>query len=62
MVVRWFYVNNLQDQGVIAIKFVRSEENVADVATKNVAAVTMRNHVDSLVADKDYWRDDRAGD
>jgi hypothetical protein len=60
--VRWFYVNDLQDQGVIAIKFVRSADNVADIATKNVTAATMRNHVDSLVAEKDYWKIDRAGD
>jgi hypothetical protein len=55
MDVRWFYVNDLQDQGVIAIKFVRSADNVADIATKNVTAATMRCHVDSLVAEKDYW-------
>lgn len=63
MDVRWFYVNDLQDQGVIAIKFVRSEDNVADVATKNVTAATMRSHVDSLVAEKDYWKEiDSVGD
>jgi hypothetical protein len=58
MDVRWFYVNDLQDQGVIAIKFVRSADNVADIATKNVTAATMRSHVDSLVAEKDYWKED----
>jgi hypothetical protein len=62
MDVRWFYVNDLQDQGVIAIKFVRSADNVADIATKSVTAATIRSHVDSLVAEKDYWKIDRAGD
>jgi hypothetical protein len=55
MDVRWFYVNDLQDQGIIVIKFVKSEENVSDVATKNVSAGTMRSHVDKLIAEKDYW-------
>jgi hypothetical protein len=62
MDVRWLYVNDLQDQGVIAIKFVRSADNLADIATKNVTAATMRSHVDNLVAEEDYWKVDRAGD
>ena len=55
MDVRWFYVNDMQDEGTILIKFVRSEGNVADVGTKNVTAQVMRHHLDKLVAEKDYW-------
>jgi hypothetical protein len=55
MDVRWFYVNDLQDEGIIVVKFVRSEDNVSDVATKNVTAAVMRNHINKLIAEKDYW-------
>ena len=45
MDTRWFYVNDLQDDGLIIVKFVRSEDNVSDVATKNVSADTMGKHI-----------------
>ena len=43
MDTRWFYVNDLQDDGLIIVKFVRSEENISDVATKNVSAMINPN-------------------
>ena len=58
MDTRWFYVNDLQDDGLIVIKFVRSEDNVSDVATKNVTADTMKKHINALTANKDYWKSD----
>ena len=39
MDTRWFYVNDMQDQEMIIVKFVRSEDNVSDVATKNVTCL-----------------------
>ena len=48
MDTRWFYVNDLQDDGLIIVKFVRSEDNVSDVATKNVSADTMGKHIDAI--------------
>ena len=54
----WFYVNDLQDKGMIVVKFVRSEDNVSDVATKNVTAETMERHIDALTGRKDYWLND----
>ena len=57
MDTRWFYVNDLQDNGLIVIKFVRSKDNVADVATKNVTAEIMDGHIDAISAPRGYWND-----
>ena len=58
MDTRWFYVNDLQDDGLIIVKFVRSEENISDVATKNVSAMTMDKHIDAITAERNYWHSD----
>ena len=58
MDTRWFYVNDLQDDGLIIVKFVRSEDNVSDVATKNVSADTMGKHIDTITAERNYWNND----
>ena len=58
MDTRWFYVNDLQDDGLIIVKFVRSEDNVSDVATKNVSADTMGKHIDTITAERNYWNSD----
>ena len=56
MDTRYFYVNELQEQGIIEVVFVKSEENRADIATKNVDAKVMRFHIDEITAEKFYWR------
>jgi hypothetical protein len=33
---RWWYVNDLQSQGLIKINFIPMKENVSDLGTKNV--------------------------
>ena len=58
MDTRWFYVNDLQDDGMIIVKFVRSEDNISDIATKNVTVETMKRHIDALTAQRDYWMKD----
>ena len=40
---------------MIKVKFVRSEDNVSDIATKNVASDLMRKHERKLMADREYW-------
>ena len=55
MDTRHHYVNDLQDDGIIKVKFVRSEDNVSDIATKNVTGEIFRKHEDSVVANKEYW-------
>ena len=53
---RWFHVNDPQDQEMIVVKFVRSEDNVSDVATKNVTAETMKKHIDAITAEREFWK------
>ena len=36
MDTRWWYVSDLQKQGLIKIDFVRTKENISDLGTKNV--------------------------
>ena len=55
MDTRFYYVTDYQEAGVINVKFVRSELNVADIATKNVTADIQNRHVDRLIADKEFW-------
>ena len=55
MDTRYHYVNDIQDDGVIKVKFVRSEDNVSDIATKNVSSEIMRRHEPTMLADKDFW-------
>ena len=54
MNTRYRYVEQLQDEGLIKIKFVPSAKNVADIATKNVNGATLRAHEGKLVADRSF--------
>ena len=58
MDTRYHYVDDLQDDGMIKEKFACSEENVSDVATKNVTCDVMRRHEPRMLADKDFWNMD----
>ena len=55
MDTRWHYVNEMQVNDLIKLMFVKSEENVADIATKNVTGDTLERHIDRVIATKDYW-------
>ena len=57
MDTRHCYVNELQDAGLIKVKFVKSEENVSDIATKNVNSETMGFHLDKITAMKEHWKE-----
>ena len=46
------FVKEYQEDGKIIIKFVKSEENVADIFTKNTTNVIFNNHQKKLVWDK----------
>ena len=37
----------------------QSEDNVSDVATKNVSADTMEKHIDTITAERNYWNSDK---
>ena len=50
--IRTSFVKEYQDDGKIIIKFVKSEENEADIFTKNTTNVIFSNHQRKLVWDK----------
>ena len=50
--IRTSFVNEYQEDGKIIIKFVKSEENEADIFTKNTTNVIFNHHQKKLVWDK----------
>ena len=52
MDTRWHFVNNMQDEGLIKIDFVRSEENVSDIGTKNVTTEIHETHTKKLLGER----------
>ena len=50
--IRTSFVKEYQEDGKIIIKFVKSEDNVADIFTKNTTNVIFSNHQRKLVWDK----------
>ena len=50
--IRTSFVKEYQEDGKIVIKFVKSEENEADIFTKNTTNVIFSNHQKKLVWDK----------
>ena len=51
--IRAAFVKEYQEDGKIIIKFVKSEENEADIFTKNTTNVIFSNHQKKLVWDKE---------
>ena len=52
MDTHWWFVNQLQEEGLIKIQFVRSEANVSDIGTKNVTGECLENHLPSFALNK----------
>ena len=50
--IRTSFVKEYQEDGKIIIKFVKSEENEADIFTKNTTNMIFSNHQKKLVWDK----------
>ena len=50
--IRSSFVKEYQEYGKIIIKFVKSEDNEADIFTKNTTNVIFQNHQKKLVWDK----------
>ena len=50
--IRTSFVKEYQEDGKIIIKFVKSEENAADIFTKNTTNTIFQNHQKKLVWDK----------
>ena len=58
--IRTAFVKEYQEDGKIIIKFVKSEENDADIFTKNTSSIIYQKHQEKLVWDKkevnDEWQ------
>jgi hypothetical protein len=52
MDTRWWYVNDLQSQGLIKINFVPTKENVSDLGTKNVTKEVYQEHQGKFLQDR----------
>ena len=52
MDTRWHFVNDLQEQNLIKVKFVNSARNLSDGNTKNVQSETLNSHLTTYAADK----------
>ena len=50
--IRTSFVKEYQEDGKIIIKFVKSENNEADIFTKNTTSTIFQNHQKKLVCDK----------
>ena len=53
--IRTSFVKEYQEDGKNIIKFVKSEENEADIFTKNTTNAIFHNHQKKLVWDKTMW-------
>ena len=50
--IRTAFVKEYQEDGKIIIKFVKSEDNDADIFTKNTSSISFQRHQEKLVWDK----------
>ena len=41
---RWWFVNDLQEQGLIKVEFVSTHDNIVDIGTKNVQGDVLDAH------------------
>ena len=53
MDTRHKYIVSLQEQGLIKVEFVRSEENTSDICTKNVTVDLYEKHITSILTNKE---------
>jgi hypothetical protein len=52
MDTRWWFVNQLQEEGLVKVKFVRTHENLSDIGTKNTPSEVYAKHEKMLISDK----------
>ena len=53
IVIRTSFVEEYQEDGKIIIKFVKSEDNEADIYTKNTTNIIFQRHQQKLTSDKE---------
>ena len=54
---RWWFVNDLQDQGLIKVEFVSTHDNIADIGTKNVQGDVLDTHSSRLMIERPRGKD-----
>ena len=52
MDTRWWFVNQLVEEGLIDVQFVRTNDNLSDIGTKNVTLEVYEAHMDKLLSMK----------
>ena len=57
--IRTSFVKEYQEDGKIMIKFVKSEDNEADIFTKNTSNIIFQKHQEKLVWDKNEVTEDK---
>ena len=57
--IRTAFVTEYQEDGKIIIKFVKSEDNEADIFTKNTSSNIYQRHQEKLVLDKKEVTEDK---
>jgi hypothetical protein len=62
MDMRFRYIEQLQNDGLIKVKFVPSLSNVSDLETKNVNGEIFDSHVDKFLADRSFVNGARSGE
>ena len=53
MDTRWHFVNQMQEDGLVKIIFVKSEENISDIGTKNVTGEVLERYEGKLIVERD---------
>ena len=53
---RWWFVNDLQEQGLIKVEFVSTHDNIVDIGTKNVQGDVLDAHTPWLMIERPKWR------
>ena len=48
--IRYKFVNEYAEDGIIKIIFVRSEDNYSDILTKNLGSELLSKHADTLIS------------
>jgi hypothetical protein len=52
MDTRWWFVNQLVEEGLINVQFVRTNDNLSNIGTKNVTLKVYGVHMDKLLLTK----------
>ena len=55
--VRTFFIRELKEQGILAIKWIPSTENEADIHTKNTGESVFREHLPKFVGLDEYMEE-----